>query len=504
MTITVSTPDGGIAEFPDDTSKDVITSAMKAKFGGPDDTGGGKSGFVQSALSSGTLGLSDWLGAGIGAIERGTGYNPNAPTHAQIVAQNEQYSSEHPLASTAAGIIGLAPTMLFAPEAGLAELATTGAGKLGVTLGPKVAGAIGSAGTATGVDVASHLINKGELPSAGDLALDTTVGGGLGYLIGGRGRAVVPAVKRAADEFRAAPDAISGIKSGVGDILSAEAKPPAARSIADLTAAKDAAYQTLENTPIGSLTVGKAIARATSSLTPGELGGMSGSLRSQINQISDIVQNTPKLSMGDVDSFQRAIGDAVSPSASVDSKIAAKVGESLRNLMDQPGADARMAQARLSDVTKLTDLLKTPSAAVKEAQARLDNPKLLYDPFGRTAMQNLSESGPSQFTQMAQNLAARGINMAGTSLLGHSVGGAFGEGGIGGIIGALEGRGPGGLGGAVMQQLRNAKARRALKAAIASVSQPGVLVNPADYKMAPWMSQAARRAFLANRAQSGD
>lgn len=34
MTIVVNTPDGGVANFPDDTSKDAIRNAMRAKFGG--------------------------------------------------------------------------------------------------------------------------------------------------------------------------------------------------------------------------------------------------------------------------------------------------------------------------------------------------------------------------------------------------------------------------------------------------------------------------------------
>src|SRR5580704_3446850 len=35
MTITVNTPDGGTAQFPDGTPTSAMTSALQAKFGGP-------------------------------------------------------------------------------------------------------------------------------------------------------------------------------------------------------------------------------------------------------------------------------------------------------------------------------------------------------------------------------------------------------------------------------------------------------------------------------------
>jgi hypothetical protein len=226
---------------------------------------------------------------------------------------------------------------------------------------------------------------------------------------------------------------------------------------------------------------------------------MSGSMGAQIKQVGDIIDNSPKLTMGDVDSFQRSIGAA--KQSSVDEKISAKVGEALRALTGQPGADARMAQARLSDVQTLQDMMKNdPSKAAGWAKSQLDDPRMLYDPTGRMAMTDLANSGPSKFTEMAQNLGARGVNMGIAGAAGGGLGALAGHGLIGAGLGVVEGRSPGGIGGILMRQYNNRKARQAMKAALASVSQPGRYVSPDAYAMRPWASSGLRQALYAHAA----
>ena len=115
MTITVNTPDGGTAEFPDGTDPGTITSAMKAKFGGPDSKSGpsvddsalGQAGnFLYRGVDTGLMHAPDYALAGLHAIERGTGYDPNATDLDQIRAQNDQYASMHPIQALTADVAG--------------------------------------------------------------------------------------------------------------------------------------------------------------------------------------------------------------------------------------------------------------------------------------------------------------------------------------------------------------------------------------------------------------
>ena len=118
MTITVNTPDGGTASFPDDTDPGTITSVMKAKFGGPDgkpaSSGYGDNDSLASkagntayrAADTGTLGALDWGLAGVHKLERATGYDPNATDIDQIHKQNDEWQSAHPLLALGGDAIG--------------------------------------------------------------------------------------------------------------------------------------------------------------------------------------------------------------------------------------------------------------------------------------------------------------------------------------------------------------------------------------------------------------
>ena len=92
----------------------AITSAMKAKFGGPASSGYGADDSLASkagntayrAADTGTLGALDWGLAGIHKLERATGYDPNATDIDQIHAQNADWQSAHPLLALGGDALG--------------------------------------------------------------------------------------------------------------------------------------------------------------------------------------------------------------------------------------------------------------------------------------------------------------------------------------------------------------------------------------------------------------
>ena len=457
MTITVNTPDGGTAQFPDDTPQDAIVGAMKAKFGGPDanampDAERNPLGVISKVgntiADTATFGLGDTIAGLLGGKTQ------------EMRKDTAQDRSDIGALSIPADVIGYG---MGGGALGLGEKAAAGLAARGV--GPRLAQAGGSAFEAGAASAAGD-IGHGETPGW-DVAGNATVGGALGGLIGSR--------------------KIGGVK------------PPAPRSLDDLQAAKDAAYRTLESTPVNPGQVKQTVGDAIASLKPGQEAGLSRAMRGQIDHVNNIIDKSPKLSLGDVDNFAKSFGEiANSKLTDTDPVAAAKVGEALRALGGQPGADARMAQARLSDAKWLTGA--DPSKVAGEAATKLGNPRMLYDPTGRMAMTDLANSGPSKFTEMAQNLGARGINAGLTAAAGGGLGALAGHGLLGAGIGALEGRSPGGIGGMLMRQYNSQRAKQAMKAALASVSQPGVYVSPNAYRMSPWTRTAARQAVYGHAA----
>ena len=270
MTITVNTPDGGTAQFPDDTPQDAIVGAMKAKFGGPSDDkpmfsvgpGSDKIGeFVGKVADAATAGF------GAQALDKlGLAQGPNGETVAKQVENAGQDIG--PLASGAADIAGYA----------------IGPGKLGIgariaegaaaRLGARGAQALGSAGEAAAASAAGD-IGHGETPGW-DVLGNATVGGALGGLIGGHGRSVVPAVERAAGK--------GSVGDAIADLRGPEYPPPKAVPEADLEAAKNAAYQKLNDIPASAKDINSSFRGALGELTPGQLADLSTPMMSQLRQ----------------------------------------------------------------------------------------------------------------------------------------------------------------------------------------------------------------------------
>ena len=349
MTITVNTPDGGQAQFPDGTDPGTITSAMKAKFGGPDDskplfslTGTDKVGeFVGKMADAATAGF------GAKALDAlGLGQGPGGQTVAkQVQAAGEDIG---PVASTAADIAGYA-----VPGVGLGGRLAKGAEALGV--GGRLAAGLGGAGEAAG------------LTGAGDVGHDETPGWDVlasGVLGGGLGAAA-----------KAAP------------------KPTVGGSIADLQSAKQAAIDAADQTPVASSTAAKDVSAARNTLTPGEQSGLSGPMKGKLDDIQDLIANNQSLTARDVWAMRSSLNDAVK--SSKDTIASKRVGDALYNLAPNEIDNASMAHAKLADATWLQNTTD-PAALVAGAKSRLNDPQMLMDPTTQQAMQNLANSAPGQ------------------------------------------------------------------------------------------------------------
>lgn len=126
MTITVNTPDGGSANFPDGTTPDVIQHAMAQKFGAPapevaanaaGEQEGARPGAwaaIQAAAgqaaNQGTFGLANYGGAAERWVAQHALMGSNADSYSTDLAYERGLSSGqiegHPIAGTAGGVFG--------------------------------------------------------------------------------------------------------------------------------------------------------------------------------------------------------------------------------------------------------------------------------------------------------------------------------------------------------------------------------------------------------------
>ena len=173
-------------------------------------------------------------------------------------------------------------------------------------------------------------------------------------------------------------------------------------------------------------------------------------------------------------------------------------------------ADARAKFGQLQDAKTLNAGLDASkwykganAADTIAAAAKKTGPDAVtnFSPAGREAMEALGDAGPATFGKMLDVVIAKGGNRLIAGGLGALGGGALGHEAIGALIGA-SGIGPGGLGGYMARMRTNAKARRAMKAALAATST-GLPATADMYRGAPWASQAARQAIYA-RGAGGD
>ena len=134
------------------------------------------------AANTGTLGALDYGLAGVHAIERGTGYDPNATDLATIHKQNEEWGNAHPYLGLGADLVGY--------SAGFGKLG------LGAKLAERAGGSLLARGLGAGVEqagasaVSNEAATQGQI-GVGDLlkqaAISGTVGGVTGLIPGGKG-----------------------------------------------------------------------------------------------------------------------------------------------------------------------------------------------------------------------------------------------------------------------------------------------------------------------------
>jgi hypothetical protein len=472
MTITVSTPDGGTAEFPDGTSTDVISSAMKAKFGGPDDskplfslTGTDKVGeFVGKMSDAATAGF------GAKALDAlGLGQGPDGQTVAkQVQAAGRDIG---PGWSAAADIAGAA-----VPGVGLGGRLAKGAEALGV--GSGLAKVVGGAGEAAG------------LTAAGDVGHDETPG----WDVVGAG-------------------ALGGV---LGPLAGKAAGPaPVGKSIAELQAAKDAAVQAADQTKIGNIPAYKAFDAGVSSLTPGEQSGLSRAMKGQLDTTQDLIENNPSLTGRDIWSMRKNLLKDSVVQTDEDRVAAKKVGDALYSLAPKEIGDASLAHAQWSDAKWLDSALSgkmSVSDAIARAQSGIEpNSGMIYSTAGKDAMTDLANAGPGPVNQWLQTKAAQGINTgikgAAYGYGGHILGGLVGDPGLATILGVEHGitKNAGGFGGAVVNQIAKrlpiaskASIKRSLQAARASVG--GQPATAAMYQQPDWLARAAQAGLMGGAA----
>ena len=305
--------------FPDDTSKDDITSAMKAKFGGPDGQAApaiddSTSGIVGNALyravNSGTLHGLDYLTAGAHAVERGTGIDPNATDLSQIRSQNDEFASKHPIWAMGADI---APWLVpgYGEALGVGKAAEL-ASSLGA--GARTARVLGGAAENAALSGASTLTGGG---SVGDALKAATVGGVMG---------------------------------GATGALPAGRTVPTTPTTGDLLAQAQSKFTPLENTKFYPAGFERAMTDTSDAMSAGDRQTMSASLSGKIDDITKETQSGSTLTADDVAKFQRSLMKAAR--GPQDQRIAGDFIDALDQRLGPVAGD-------VADANRATNIAKT-------------------------------------------------------------------------------------------------------------------------------------------------
>ena len=403
MTITVSTPDGGTAEFPDGTDTGVISSAMSAKFGGP--SGGAAkspdndySNSPWSAIGRTFESSADW---GTGDLVRAvaTGKKPSE-TAAQSSAAAESLPWYIRYPTEAAGY-GLGLVNLLDPVTDAAE-----GGALALGAGAKLAKVAGTA--AEGATVGgTHYVATTD---------DPTVGGALGSAAGGA------LINSAAAGV--APLANKVLTKTLGKNIDPDA------AIAATKADTQQAFGTLKQTTVPHDDADKAISSVLGNLNGGEATGVKpimGDIADIRSEIANRKAQQIPITADDLNSWAGQIKDAASPGVS--SKIAGQIGAELKSVVGAQGGagawDAAQAAAkRQAAAESLKDYGQTLQEGGSLGQAPLNEAKRYYpnpaDKAQYDTMAGLSgmSGGPGVATSLLGHLAATGLGFAGEHIAG--------------------------------------------------------------------------------------
>jgi hypothetical protein len=347
VTIAVNTPDGGVANFPDGTDTATITSAMRAKFGGPSSGSAyqpstlGK--ISDIATHAATFGLDDVLSSALGQAGGALGVRNQMPSMQQEQNQRSQERADvGPWASGAAEAAGYLTG--GGGLGGIASKAGMGALGAGALEGAMAGGATGATAGLTNQDVtkdpvgaAESVVGQGAI-GAGMGAATGTVGGALGKLVGW----------------------------GAGKVL----PKPSGLDPADITSAlqtnKSGAYAGGDAFQFHPDTVVPAYVNGVKGLDLDQKANVSPGFRALLNQHVNLINQAPVVTAGNIDGFARGLQNAAQTPA--DGVLANKIASNLEGssgvlgsatpLSGQPAGAARVWQRQAN----------TANAAYQSAQ----------------------------------------------------------------------------------------------------------------------------------------
>jgi hypothetical protein len=307
VTITVNTPDGGTAQFPDGTPTGAMTSALQAKFGAPAASASAPSDNDYSKSPLSAIGRTfessaDW---GTGDLIRAamTGKKPSeTAAQSSAAAASLPWYVRYP---TEAAGYGFGLANLLDPVTDAAEAGAAGLGA-GATLS-KIAGTAAEGATVGGV---SHVAGSD------DPGLTDTAGAALGgAALGGAAGAAAPLANKA----------LTGVFGKAGSI------DPAAATAAT-EAIKTAKYGDLHAPGAPSFSASAVSNPYTSSigdLTDVQRGDVSDSFIKKMQQHVDQMQGAGNISAGGVDEYARSIQNAASPTNNAEQVLAGKIRDGL-------------------------------------------------------------------------------------------------------------------------------------------------------------------------------
>ena len=233
------------------------------------------------AADTGTLGALDYGLAGLHAVERGTGYDPNATDLATIHKQNEEWQQNHPYIALGADVAG------YTLGAGKLGIGARIAENLGGRLAARVAGSAAENAITSGI---SEEANTGGQADVGDLLKHAAISAGVGA-VGG---------------------AIPGQKGKLADAVS---------PTKDLGTATETAFRPLEATHYDPSVIAPQFDAIKSGLAAKQTAGISDSLDTQIDKISRSIADKQKagqsVTADDLTNFQIDLNKAAQGSRAI-------------------------------------------------------------------------------------------------------------------------------------------------------------------------------------------
>ena len=376
------------------------------------------------AADTGTLGALDYGLAGLHAVERGTGYDPNATDLATIHKQNEEWQQNHPYIALGADVAG------YTLGAGKLGIGARIAENLGGRLAARVAGSAAENAITSGI---SEEANTGGQADVGDLLKHAAISAGVGA-VGG---------------------AIPGQKGKLADAVS---------PTKDLGTATETAFRPLEATHYDPSVIAPQFDAIKSGLAAKQTAGISDSLDTQIDKISRSIADKQKagqsVTADDLTNFQidlnkaaqgsRDIGIAKTYDDGLDQTMANT--KPLYSPLGTPAAiSAQSDTARAAALQKkvsgdidgwMTDAQRNPSKVPDAVNDALTSKPQFYPGAVGDMLRQVAASKPglmSQITGKAGMAAANAAVDAGAAYIsgGNPLVGAV----TGGMSGAILGHG---------------------------------------------------------------